>query len=310
MRGARILLVDDDRAMLTALTEMVRDCGFQALPASTWSEAIRVFRQSKPDLVLLDVMMPTIDGFKLARILKSENSEAFVPVILLTGLGDIESKRRGMASGADDFLTKPVTPVELEIRLSSMLRIKELTDQIQSANAKLAELAVTDALTLLHNRRSLNDALEREFARARRYKHSLAVYMLDIDHFKKVNDTHGHATGDRVLSLVAAVMRKSTRETDVVGRYGGEEFMILAPETSASDAHMVGERVRTKVESSSTAAADVPAVTISIGIATTDTVAAASVEELVQLADAALYQAKREGRNRCVAARPPDKPTP
>jgi len=292
---ARILLVDDDRAMLAALEQMVRECGHEPVTARTWTEALRAYRQATPDLVLLDVMMPNIDGFKLARIFKKENTERFVPVILLTGLGDVDSKRRGMASGADDFLTKPVTQVELEIRLQSMLRIKELTDQISEANNKLAELASTDPLTQLKNRRVIYEHLEREFARSRRYKHPLSVFMMDLDHFKAINDTHGHGVGDDVLRLVAQVLRTSMRETDLVGRYGGEEFIILAPETNADGARLVGERVRTRIAAES-------AVTTSIGVATTEAVAAAHFEDLVHLADEALYEAKKQGRNRVVIA--------
>jgi diguanylate cyclase (GGDEF)-like protein len=296
------LLVDDDRAVLAAMEDMVRELGYEPVTARSWSDALRVYRQSRPDCVLLDVMMPAIDGFKLARILKSEDAERFVPVILITGLGDLESRRRGMASGADDFLTKPVSPVELQIRLSSMLRIKELTDQIQSANEKLAELAATDPLTQLRNRRVVYEQLEREFARARRYKHPLAVFMMDIDHFKSVNDTHGHGVGDEVLRVVARVLRRSTRETDMPGRYGGEEFIVLAPETSAADARVVAERIRANVQADTEAAAGIPTVTISIGIASTEATAATTFEDVIHLADEALYAAKKRGRNRVVVS--------
>jgi len=299
----RILLVDDDRAMLSAIEEMVRDCGYDAVAANTWTDALRIYKQAKPDLVLLDVMMPTIDGFKLAKMLKGNDPERFVPIILITGLGDIESKRRGMASGADDFLTKPVSPVELQIRVSAMLRIKELTDQIQAANEKLAELAATDPLTRLKNRRVIYEHLEREFARARRYDHPLAVFMMDIDHFKNVNDSFGHNVGDEVIKLVADVLRASTRETDLVGRYGGEEFIVLAPETDSSAARVFAERIRASVAGATDARQDMPACTISIGIATTETVKAAQFEDLIHLADEALYEAKRAGRNRCAVSR-------
>jgi diguanylate cyclase (GGDEF)-like protein len=298
----RLLLVDDDRAMLEHLSALVEETGYEPLAASTWTEALRLFRENKPDLVLLDVMMPTIDGFKLARIIKSD-SPGFVPIILLTALEDLESKRRGMAAGADDFLIKPVTPLELRIRLSSMLRIKELTDQLQLANTKLAQLAVTDPLTGLHNRRSLYSQLEREFERSKRYKRPLSLLMMDIDHFKSINDSYGHQTGDRVLRLVADVLRATVRSADVAGRFGGEEFMILAPETGAETVGLLGERIRSTVHAASVGAGEgVPQVTISIGIATTQLLFATTYEELIHLADDALYRAKHEGRNRTVIA--------
>jgi diguanylate cyclase (GGDEF)-like protein len=299
---ARLLLVDDDRAMLDHMSRMVSDAGYTPLTACTWSDAIRQFREGRPDLVLLDVMMPTLDGYKLARMLKAD-TVSFVPIILLTALEDLESKRRGMAAGADDFLSKPVTPLELQIRLSSMLRIKELTDQLHEANAKLAQLAVTDPLTGLHNRRSLYSHLEREFIRSQRYKHPFAVAMLDLDHFKQVNDTYGHQTGDRVLKFLADVLRQTTRNTDVPGRFGGEEFMVLAPETGRETVAIMAERIREAVERQSRDLGDgMPRVTISIGAASTEILTATTFEDLVHLADEALYRAKREGRNRVVVA--------
>lgn len=301
-RKARLLLVDDDRLMLEHLSQVVSEVGHEALVAPNWSEALRLFREEKPDLVLLDVIMPTMDGFKLTRMIKAD-ATSFVPVILLTALEDVESKRRAMAMGADDFLSKPVTPLELQIRVSSLLRIKQLTDALQEANAKLAQLAVTDPLTGLQNRRSLYEHLDREFCRKKRYERPFSLLLLDIDHFKSVNDTHGHQMGDRVLRLVADVLRSQIRAADVAGRFGGEEFMILAPETGKDAAFALAERIRRTVQKASAAAGEgVPTVTISIGAGCTDGVQAATVEDLVRLTDEALYRAKREGRNRTVHA--------
>jgi two-component system, cell cycle response regulator len=298
----RILILDDDRSVRQLLGKMITDCGYEPLVASTWAEALRMYRESSPHLILLDVMMPGMDGYKVAKMFRDQGG-AFVPIILLTALEDLESKRRGMAAGADDFLTKPVSQLELQIRLTSMLRIKVLTDQLAHANAQLAELAVTDPLTSLHNRRHLYQEMEREFARAQRYRRPLACFMLDIDHFKNVNDTYGHQVGDRVLVLVADVIRGSVRNTDIAGRFGGEEFMILAPETPAANALVLGERVRQKVAARTEAGQpDVPRVTISIGVATTEHPVASDANELVRLADEALYKAKEGGRDRVVAA--------
>jgi two-component system, chemotaxis family, response regulator WspR len=298
---ARVLLVDDDRSMLDALARMVHDCGHEPLPASTWSDALMLYRRARPDLVLLDVMMPTIDGYKLARMLKAEAGR-FVPIILITGLDDLESKRRGMSAGADDFLTKPVAQLELDIRLNAMLRIKQLTDEIAAANARLAELATTDPLTRLANRRALYEHLDREFQRSQRYGNAFAVLLLDIDLFKRVNDTWGHAVGDRVLVAVSQILRETVRQTDVVGRYGGEEFLVLAPETPHASARVLAERVRARVELGAPEADDLPAVTVSVGVASSDVLKVAHFEELIQLADDALYAAKHAGRNRCEVA--------
>jgi len=296
----RILVLDDDRSVRQLLARMLGECGYEPLVAANWTEALRLFRDSAPDLVLLDIMMPGVDGYKMAKMFRSEGG-AFVPIILLTALEDLESKRRGMAAGADDFLSKPVSPLELQIRVSSMLRIKVLTDQLARANAQLAELAVTDALTGLYNRRYLYQLLQREFARAKRYLRPLACLMLDLDHFKDVNDTHGHQVGDRVLVLVGDVLRRTLRNTDVPARFGGEEFMVLAPETNAEAGTIVAERLRTRVaEESAAKGGGIPRITVSIGVATTQHEQAASTEELVRLSDEGLYRAKNAGRNRVV----------
>jgi diguanylate cyclase (GGDEF)-like protein len=300
---ARILIVDDDHAICRALGEMIVQLGHEPMTATTFTEALRLYRDGKPDLVLLDVMMPTLDGYKMAKLLRGESS-SFVPIVLLTALDDMESKRRGMEAGADDFLTKPVTPMELRLRLSSLLRIKVLTDQLANANRQLAELAVTDPLTALPNRRYLFQELEREFQRARRYGHPLSVMLLDLDHFKQVNDTRGHPVGDRVLQLVGKVLSSSVRSTDLAGRVGGEEFMVIAPETGIDVVSIVAERIRQNIRRRSQAAGErLPTVTVSIGISTTEHPDAGSSEELVKQADEALYQAKRGGRDRVVVSR-------
>lgn len=288
--------------MLDHLARMVTDAGYQPMTASNWTDALKLFREERPDLILLDVMMPTVDGYKLARIIKGDSS-AFVPIILLTALDDLESKRRGMASGADDFLTKPVMSLELQIRVSSMLRIKQLTDELHSVNLQLEKLATTDALTGLANRRSLYTQLEREFARAKRYGRAMSAVMIDVDHFKQVNDNHGHPVGDRVLRVIGDVLRASIRTSDFAGRFGGEEFLVLATETGRDTIGIMAERIRATVASTTASAPatdGLPHVTVSLGIATSDLVTATSHDELLRYADDALYQAKRGGRNRYV----------
>jgi diguanylate cyclase (GGDEF)-like protein len=310
-----VLVVDDDRSMLEHVAAIVRDLGHEAYLALTWTEALRLYREVKPDLVVLDVMMPTVDGYKLARIIKGESAR-FTPIILVTALEDLEARRRGMAAGADDFLSKPVSPLELQIRLQSLLRIKQLTDELARANRQLVQLATTDELTGLASRRALYVDLEREWARAQRYGATLAVLMIDVDHFKRVNDNFGHQIGDRVLRLVGDVVRVTIRASDFGARFGGEEFMVLAPETSAHAARVVAERLRQTIHRASATAGDgVPPVTMSVGIAASDDAEATSPDQLVRLADEALYEAKRRGRDRVFISegserREPDEPNP
>jgi two-component system cell cycle response regulator len=226
-----------------------------------------------------------------------------VPIILLTALEDIDSKRRGLSAGADEFLSKPVNALELQIRLSSMLRIKRLADELERVNKNLAELATIDPLTQVANRRAVEHRLALEFQRERRYKHPLACILVDIDHFKAVNDTYGHPAGDKVLIEVASAIRESIRTTDLVARFGGEEFIVIAPETPMAPAQMVAERIRLAIIEKTSAKMDqgLPTVTASLGVATTE-LQVTKESELVARADAALYRAKHEGRNRVVVA--------
>src|SRR5262249_37727928 len=157
---------------------------------------------------------------------------------------DIDSKRRGLSAGADEFLTKPVNGLELQIRMMSMLRIKRLADELEKVNKELAELATIDPLTTVSNRRAVEQRLVHGIQRARRYRHPFTVVLVDIDHFKSVNDKFGHPMGDKILIEVAAAIRQSTRNTDMVGRFGGEEFIVLAPETPGIAGRLVAERVR------------------------------------------------------------------
>jgi two-component system cell cycle response regulator len=299
LRDARILIVDDEKLQRGHLAQIVQSWGAIPLVAQTTSESLQLYRDAAPDLVLLDVLMPQIDGYKLAKIFKSDGK--YVPIILLTALADLDSKRRGLAAGGDEFLSKPVDALELQMRVSSMLRIRRLTTELEEANRKLQTFATIDPLTQLMNRRVVDERLEHEFARATRHRRPLACLMCDVDHFKKVNDTHGHGVGDVVLTKVGAAIAATIRKTDLAGRYGGEEFLVLVPETTGAGARILGERLRHAVASADRDGSS-PAVTVSIGIGTTE-LGVPSAKDLLRRADEALYEAKAAGRNRVVVAR-------
>ncbi|MCS6914333.1 MAG: diguanylate cyclase [Myxococcales bacterium] len=306
--GTTILIIDDTRSTREELTGYLTAIGHRTITAETGLEGLRLLREHRPDLVLLDVVMPSIDGFKIAQMMKSD-MRAFIPIILMTARTDFETRRRGHKAGADDFITKPVNPDELAIRIDAMLRIKSLTEQLEAANARLAEMADTDGLTGVANRRRLDHMLDLEHERSRRYKRPLALLVIDIDHFKRINDTYGHAAGDAVLKTVAAGIREMLRRSDVCGRYGGEEFVVIAPELTAEGAVVLAERIRKHV-----AAMHIPApggqgdepkiirVTVSIGVASFDQGADAPIADLMHRADTALYQAKNQGRDRVIVA--------
>ncbi|HWX09248.1 MAG TPA: diguanylate cyclase [Gaiellaceae bacterium] len=297
LKGARVLVVDDDRLQRLQTMRLVAEWGAQGVGAHTAAEAIRQYRAERPDIVLLDVVMPDVDGYKLSKLLKADAE--FVPIIMLTALDDVGAKRRGLAAGADEFLTKPVSPIDLKIRVSSMLRIRRLARDLEEANRRLEALAGVDPLTQLPNRRILKERLEQEFSRVVRYRRPLACLILDVDHFKRVNDDHGHLLGDEVLTHVGSTIASTIRRSDLAGRYGGEEFLVIAPETSSSGAAALGERLRHAIGSAP--GGSLPRVTVSIGVATTDPTTQAA-EDLLRSADRALYAAKEAGRNRVIVA--------
>jgi diguanylate cyclase (GGDEF)-like protein len=301
---AEILVVDDDADVRLFVRAVLEADGYRVVEASSGREAIRRLRTRRPALILLDVMMPAMDGYAVVEAIKSAPGP-FVPVILLTALDDPDSRKRGIDAGADEVLAKPVRPFELRLRCRAMLRIHQLNEALHIANRRLRALARTDELTRVRNRRGLRVALSREFRRAERYGGALTVMAFDVDRFKAVNDAHGHLVGDRVLYAVAQALKRGVREVDVVGRVGGEEFVVVAPETAGREAMALAERLRREVAERVVTTPDgLPIrVTVSCGVATLPEHATCSADELLALADAALYRAKATGRDRCERAR-------
>ena len=241
-----VLIIDDTKASRDELARAVEEVGHTAITADSGLEGLRLLKEAQPALVLLDVEMPNIDGYKIVAAIKQQ--PRFVPVMLLTARTDLDSKRRAQAAGADDFVSKPVVALELQIRMAAMLRIKSLTDALDAANRRLAELADTDGLTGIANRRRFDALLTGEFERALRYLRPLSLAIVDIDHFKRVNDQHGHAVGDQALKAIAAAMAETIRQSDHVGRLGGEEFAVIAPEVGATGGFTLADRLRRRAE--------------------------------------------------------------
>jgi two-component system cell cycle response regulator len=300
----RILVVDDspDNAEVVALR--LRSRGYQVDTVGAGCDALAELTASPPDLVLLDVMLPDLEGYEVARRIKGNPALPFIPIILVTARDSTSDKVAGFEAGADDYLTKPINFPELEARVRSMLRIKRLQDELEEKNRELERLSISDGLTGLFNHRYIMQLVRQEFERAKRSGEPLSVAMLDLDHFKMVNDTHGHQAGDRVLQELADILRATAREIDPLGRYGGEEFMVLLPDTSLREATVFLERVRARVASHIFAIPQGRALrmTLSAGVASFPEASVRDPEELVHFADEALYVAKRTGRNRVVPA--------
>jgi diguanylate cyclase (GGDEF)-like protein len=302
---ANILVVEDSRTQAEALAAVLTREGHRVTIAGDGRDAIRRVRTEPPDLVFLDLVLPDMDGLEVLRIIKARCDESFTPVILLSARSDLESRVTGLRIGADDFLAKPFAEPEVLARAGAMLRIKSLQDQLRAAKAELERLSVTDALTGLFNRRYFGTRLHQEFQRAQRYSDPVSLLMLDIDHFKKVNDSYGHPFGDVVLKGTAELIRSSVRDPDICARYGGEEFAVILPQTHLAGALVVAERIWRELglkrypldpKDRTPGRGDVRA-TASIGLAFFPSKDIANPESLVKFADEALYRAKREGRN-------------
>lgn len=300
------LIIDDSEAVRNRLraTLEAHEVFDQFVMACDGLDGFRQMRQHAVDLVLCDLDMPGFDGFKFLRMVSGDSKLQHTPVILLTGHEDMGTKVKGLSAGASDYLTKPFDDLELIARVNVHLKLKRLQDELSEKNCELEKIARIDALTGVSNRRHLMEVLQTEFERCRRYTRPFALLMFDLDHFKKVNDTYGHQAGDAVLVEVAAALQTALRLNDTVGRYGGEEFAVVLPETDAEAALLVGERCRTLVEELNVNyGAKLPLkVTASIGLAAVPDAGICDLDGLIKVADSALYRAKGAGRNRLVAA--------
>ncbi|MET0387235.1 MAG: diguanylate cyclase [Polyangiales bacterium] len=290
-----ILIVDDSPDIHALLTVRLRDERAELCHTLDPLQALPLAHQHSPDLVLLDVDMPGRSGFDVCRDLKNDPQTAAIPIIFLSGKLDQATKIAGLDLGAVDYVTKPFDPAELRARVRSALRIKQLQDQ-------LIDLARIDELTGLWNRAYLDTRLTQEVAQARRNGRALSVLMFDVDHFKRINDEHGHPAGDAVLRTIAVRVQQTLRGGDIACRYGGEEFSVILPGTEETGAAILSDRVRELIAAApmDVGQAALP-VTVSVGFASSPDLLAPlelTPATILKCADAALYRAKRTGRNR------------
>ena len=303
---ARILIVDDSPIVRAEVRRTLARAGLgpDFVEAGDGLAGFRNMVSPPVDLVVTDLEMPKADATKMLALLASHPVGRHIPVLVLTGIDNPDSKAWLLDLGASDYVTKPFHPAELVARAKVHLRLKAQEEELRLAMAKLSDLARTDPLTSLGNRRAFDEAITREVDRARRYGSRLSLVSIDLDHFKSVNDTHGHATGDAVLAGVASFLRMGIRTTDLAARVGGEELALLLPETSLRDARDVANRLRATIaEHAFMSATGAPLrVTASFGVASADQLDRVTVEALVAAADEAVYAAKHSGRDRvCIA---------
>lgn len=292
-----ILIVDDEISNIEIMNAILED-DYEICFATSGAQALESARIVLPDLILLDILMPNMDGFEVCKRLKAEALLADVPIIFTTGLGDTEDEVRGLSLGAIDYVTKPIEPVVLRARVSNHIELKRLRD-------RLAALAITDALTGLSNRRQLESTLHAETARLGRTGDWLSFIMLDIDCFKQFNDTYGHPAGDRCIAMIAAALNRALkRASDVAARYGGEEFACILPGIDADAAINIAREIDLQIGS-----LDIPherssvskRVTVSVGVATGRCGSDVSPEFWIEQADEQLYLSKSRGRNQISA---------
>lgn len=307
-QAALILFADDEEVNRTLIARRLTRAGYKVVTATNGAEAIAAARKQAPDLVVLDLMMPIMDGQQACRLLKADPATRDVPIVILSARDETEIKVMCLGLGASDYISKPFRVEELIARVDVAVRMKRERDLLRAsaaeaqARAKAAyEKTLLDALTSLLNRAGLQRALSREMAGARRYKRSLSCLMIDLDHFKAINDTMGHPMGDIAIKQTAGALLKTMRGSDIVCRYGGEEFLALLPETHLNGAATLAEKVRAAIAAYVFGADDHSfAMTLSIGVA--ELREGESGGDMIARADAALYRAKQNGRNKVEAA--------
>jgi diguanylate cyclase (GGDEF)-like protein len=311
----RILLVDDEPVNLKLLCHTLQLKGFETTTALSGTEVLQFLAAAAlPDIILLDVIMPGIGGYELCRKLKDDPKYCKIPVIFLTGLTDSEDIVKGFNAGAVDYVRKPFNVAELLARVETHMEIKrsretierqkaeleERKKELEAANATLYKRSITDSLTGICNRQYILDRLRQEMERSKRYGSVFSLLMLDIDHFKKVNDTYGHVEGDAALIRFSQAIVRSLRTVDILGRYGGEEFLAILPETDLKGAVVAAERIRLAMSETGNPVSGVKPMTVSIGAARYQ---GEDEKAFIGTVDGLLYKAKQSGRNTVVFRR-------
>lgn len=294
------VLVADDSAVYRKLVEQtLSENQYAVMFAKSGREALDIFGKHRPPLVITDWMMPDFSGIELCENIRQRFQDSYTYIIILTGMSHKSEVVKGLTSGADDYLTKPFDREELLARAGVGRRVVELHRQIEAKNRLLEQLALTDPLTNLPNRRAIEDWATRQLSGAARYGFTFWIVMADLDHFKQINDTYGHEAGDTVLKRVAEILRSHSRKSDICGRVGGEEFLLSLSHATGENVKLVIDRIRADLEATKFSfAGGVVTVTASFGVACFHGENARDLNQIISYADAALYTAKRSGRNR------------
>ncbi len=292
--GAKILIVDDNRQNIQVLAHLLERAKFEVTAVTNGNSALLALSSKKFDMVLLDIMMPQMDGFETCKLIKENEFLKDIPIIFITALTDSLSIARAFKVGGVDFISKPFNPTELLARINTHLSLQKRTNELKEALRRENILATTDSLTGIYNRMKFDTLLEEQIKIAKRYNEPLSVIFFDIDHFKKINDTYGHKVGDKVLIKLAKLIKNSIRSCDVFARWGGEEFIIYLPKTPLKESIEIAEKL--KVIVSKHPFGEVEKITCSFGVSTLEE--GDTQDSLLLRVDKALYNAKENGRNR------------
>jgi two-component system cell cycle response regulator len=297
----KILIAEDDLLTQKILEKNITQWGHEVVVTQNGQDAWQVLQQDGLRIALLDWMMPKIDGVELCKKIRQKKDSKYTYIILLTARCYRDDVIRGLSAGADDYMTKPLNFMELKARLQTGLRIIELEDKLLKTQKRIIEVASRDSLTNLWNRASILEFLGEELEQSLREKSPLCAIMMDVDHFKKVNDLYGHLVGDVVLTEIAACIKRSIRRHDKLGRYGGDEILIVLPHSGLNKIRKIAEQLRLAIAKRKIkTASGALSVTISLGCASSESFPRPSVDSLIRASDRALYKAKGQGRNRTV----------
>ena len=297
--SAQILVVDDEQDIRESIRDVILDFGYLCWDVASGDEALRFLEEKRVDVVIADIRMPGLNGFELTEIVKKKYDS---DVIMITGYGKEFQYEEAIEKGASEFILKPIRLQELMVRLKRVLRERALIAQRRKMEKQLREMTITDDLTKLYNMRHFYTQLQFEMDRTLRYESALSLLLMDLDGFKQYNDTYGHLEGDQVLIKLSEVIRECLRKSDTAYRYGGDEFIVVLPETRGAEARNVGERIRERFPEVSPHNRQSGGVDITLSIGIAEFRADEALSEFVKRADQNMYQAKRQGGNQSILA--------
>ncbi|MEW5908885.1 MAG: diguanylate cyclase [Thermodesulfobacteriota bacterium] len=292
--GTSVLIVDDDAALLDSLNDFLEISGFKTKIANTAEEALEILKNKEFQIVIVDIVLPGLGGLDLTDIIKKNYN---ADVILMTGHHVENSYENAIKKGASDFVFKPFRFEEIMLRIRRVLREREVTNERNRMLEKLKKLATIDGLTKLYNSRHFYNQLQLEVDRTIRYNHKLSLLLLDIDNFKLFNDSFGHLEGDKVLRRIGEIIKSCLRKMDSAYRYGGEEFTILLPETNATEAMVVAQRIRSAIESEFFVSSQKESGLVTVSIGVSEYLPKEKISNFIRRSDSAMYDSKRSGRN-------------